>query len=185
VTPTAPSAEEPAPRYSAPPQEPPPATDAASYDDVFSDAPDEPESQPPASEPAEPDGEPATTDEQSTPLPSDEAEPAEDEPSDSPSFDELFPPSSSRKILTEPGGWASDAARDWSAADGRLLATGRIISVTPRHVVVAAGGDHPHAVSYADLADDDLSFLRRQVKARRAQLAEHPAADELLATQAQ
>ncbi len=160
--------ETPAPE-TGPADEPAPAETAtpAPEDDVFTAPPEETppteESTPPAEEPA-----PA---------------PAEEPATETPEGDELFGPSAARDVLTQPGGWASDASRPWNDAEGQLLVTGRITEVTAKFVVLSREDGQSQAVRYAHLGDKDLSFVRQQIEARRVQLASQSGGDELLAEQ--
>jgi hypothetical protein len=122
--------------------------------------------------------------EPSTPPAEEPATPPAEEPaSDSPEGDDLFGPGAARDVLTQPGGWASDASRPWNDADGQPLVTGRLTEVTAKFVVLLREDGQSQAVRYAHLGDDDLSFLRQQIDARRVQLAAQTAGDELLAEQ--
>jgi hypothetical protein len=209
ATPQATSPVETAPRYAAPPASEPATVAPTRYDDVFSDTPATTE--PPAAEPetTEPEtpatetqpaeesapAEPAATApaadlfsapaEEETPPPSEETTPAPaDEPaSSSPEGEDLFGPSSSHDVLTQPGGWASNASRPWNDADGQLLLTGRITEVTAKSVVLMREDGQSQAVSFAHLGYEDLSFLRRQIDARQVQLANQAGPDEMLAEQ--
>jgi hypothetical protein len=194
-----------APRYAAPPISEPAAVEPTRYDDVFSDTPETTEPETPATEappaedpaPAEPAATAPATDlftapaeetpptEETTPAPAEEPAPAPaDEPAtSSPEGEDLFGPSSSHDVLTQPGGWASNASRPWNDADGQLLLTGRITEVTAKFVVLSREDGQSQAVRYARLGDEDLSFLRRQIDARRAQIASQAGPDEMLAEQ--
>ena len=211
VTPPLPEAApiESAPRYADPPAAAPSATTPTGFDEPFSDAPaasetaaPEPsstetqpaEEQSPATEttpiepatpaPAEDEPFPAPA-EETTPAPAEETTPAPaEEPSSvTPDYDDLFPPSSTNEVLKQPGGWASDATRPWNDAEGQLLVTGRITEVTAKFVVLSREDGQSQAVRFARLGDDDLSFLRQQIEARRAQLASQADDDGLLARQ--
>ena len=197
---------EPAPRYGAPPVSEPAAVEPTRYDNVFSDTPATTEPETPATEtpPAEDlaPAEPAATTpsdelftapaedtpppaEETTPAPAEEPAPAPaDEPaSSSPEGEDLFGPSSSHDMLTQPGGWASDTSRPWNDANGQWLVTGRITEVTAKFVVLSREDGQSQAVRYAHLDDEDLSFLRQQIDARRAQVARQAGPDEMLAEQ--
>jgi hypothetical protein len=152
-----------------PADEPAPAepADPASVDDPFTapaeETPPTEETTPPA--------------EESTPAP------AEAPATETPEGEELFGPSAACDVLTQPGGWASDASRPWNDAEGQLLVTGRITEVTAKFVVLLRENGQSQSVRYSHLGDEDLSFLRQQIEARRVQLASQAGGDELLAEQ--
>jgi hypothetical protein len=175
--PTAPETPAPADdatRYSTPPAEQPTTPAADPYEGLF--PPDENTAEAETPAPETPSTEPPATNE--TPS----SEDAEESPR-TPDYDELFPPGSSTGNLSAPGGWASEAPRPWKDADGRVLATGRIVGVTAQQLVLAGDDGAEQAFPYAALSNDDLRFLREQVAARRAELQAERAADELLAGQ--
>jgi hypothetical protein len=168
------------PRYSAPPE-----SAAAPFDSsVFEEAPQT--SGAAETTPAEP-AAAATADEQPAAAPEEAPAdpPGADEPSVTPDYDELFPPSSATGVLSAPGGWASDTTRPWSDVSGRHMATGRVTRVAPNQVVLLGDDGLARTLSYAELSSEDLSFLRDQVQARRARLASQVGGDKLLATQQQ
>jgi hypothetical protein len=123
------------------------------------------------------------TEETTAPAEESAPAPAEEPATETPEGDELFGPSAARDVLTQPGGWASDASRPWNDAEGQLLLTGRITEVTARFVVLSREDGQSQAVRYSHLGDEDLGFLRRQIEARRVQLASQAGGDELLAEQ--
>lgn len=185
------------PPTEAPPEPAPTTPQPGPFDELFPDTSSEteaqpPSEQPPATETAPTEAPPAATSEQpptsatETPEPTTEqATPAtEEEPATTPDFDELFGPSTSIDVLTLPGGWASSASRPWSIAGGRAPIAGRVTSVTSDHVVLLSDDGPSQSVRYAELADDDLNFLRQQIEARRAQLATQTPDGERLAKQA-
>jgi hypothetical protein len=129
-----------------------------------------------------------------TPAPSDQTPPATepanaDAPKEEPKaeeeldFDALFGPSSSNETLSEPGGWASDAGRQWSDAHGAELATARVTSIGDHNVTLVTAAGEKLNVSFAELSDGDLAFLRRQIDARQTLLAERERAEARLADQ--
>lgn len=124
-----------------------------------------------------------TTNETTPPAEESAPAPAEEPATETPEGDELFGPSAARDVLTQPGGWASDASRPWNDAEGQLLVTGRITEVTAKFVVLSREDGQSQAVRYGRLGDNDLSFLRQQIEARRVQLASQASGDELLAEQ--
>jgi len=157
--------EEPAPRYSEPPVETPAPAAEPNYGEVF---PDEPpaESAPPETEPA-----PATED--SAPPAENDSEPA------TTGIEDVFPPTGA---LAEPGGWASRATRDWTDAAGRRLIAARVGGATAEHVMLVSGDGATRQIRYGELSNSDLRFLRRQIEARRLQLAA-TSGGQMLATQ--
>lgn len=159
---------------------PVPADDS---DDLF----DEPASAEPASKevvPAEVDlqDEPLLSTEEESELPADPApvEPAPAEESDDtedPSLDDLF----GQPVLSEPGGLASRAVRQWTDDGARFRCEARLQQVTAKTVVLVKNSGKRIAVSFSRLSGDDLQFVRRQVVAQRELLAQRAAA-ELLAS---
>ena len=123
---------------------------------------------------------PATETPAAEPANADKAkeEPKEEQELD---FDSLFGPSSSNEVLTAPGGWASDAARQWSDAQGSELATARVAAISESDVTLLTDAGQTLNVNFAELSDGDLAFLRRQIDARQSELAQQQRAESRLA----
>lgn len=159
-------------RYGFPPTAPADAAPAASAPAI--------ESEPSA--PAENDAAPAPS-----PAPVEEAEPADEKPqgeSSTPDLEELFNDATPRGPLVEPGGWESETNRTWRDASGRTVAAARLAGVTGERVeLIDEDGGKP-SLAYRELSDADLTFVRRQVEARRVQLAQRAGTVKMLATQA-
>jgi hypothetical protein len=176
-TPAEPAAEQPAAQPTEPPAEAPAAAPAeVDAVDLFGD-PIAPTTPPAESAPAEAPPSPQST-------PAEEAKPAaeEEKKDDGVDFNELFP-SASNGVLTEPGGWASDASRDWNDREGQSLATARVVGVADGSVALRNNVGQTLNVAFADLSDADLAFLRRQIDARQTVLAEQNRAESQLANQ--
>jgi hypothetical protein len=144
------------------------------------------EPQPPAEAPPTqtpptetPPAEPAPAPAEETEAPAENKEP----PATPPNVEDIFGPTSFNDTLGEPGGWASEVSRRWSDTSGGLLATARVAGATGEHVVLLDDVGNTHTAPYSLLSDDDLGFLRRQIDARRTQLAQRAADETLLATQ--
>ena len=149
-----------------------PTTPAAESTPATSETP-APATETPAEAPSTPAAEPANADEA-------KEEPKEEQELD---FDSLFGPSSSNEVLTAPGGWASDAARQWNNAKGDDLATARVTAISDSDVTLLTDAGQTLNVSFAELSDGDLAFLRRQIDARQSDLAQQQRAESRLAEQ--
>jgi len=92
-----------------------------------------------------------------------------------PSFDDLF----GQPVLSEPGGLASRAVRQWTDDGARFRCEARLQQVTAKTVVLIKNNGKRIAVYFSRLSDDDLQFVRRQVVAHRELLAQRAAVDLL------
>lgn len=138
-----------------------PSTDeaAAPPADPFGDEPTSPES-----DAANGSGQPV--DEQ----PADESPAAPAEPD----VEDLFGPSAEADVLGEPGGWASRSNRTWTDAAGDMLAPARLVAIDGQRATLQTADGGVHRLQFGELSADDLTFLRRQIDARRAALARRP-----------
>jgi len=147
-------------------------SDDAPADDIFD-------------EPAAAEDSPAEMDPLDEPLPSTEEEmevpenlaPEDSDEIEDPSFDDLF----GQPVLSEPGGLASRAVRQWTDDGARFRCEARLQQVTAKTVVLVKSNGKRIAVYFSRLSDDDLQFVRQQVVAQRELLAQRAAA-ELLAS---
>jgi hypothetical protein len=100
---------------------------------------------------------PETTTPETTP-------PAEEE-------EDIFGVTHSRRVLDEPGGWASFESREWNDAAGRHSCEARLIGMTHAGVVLLRTDGLETPVAYRDLSDQDLEFVQRQIRARKVQFS--------------
>jgi hypothetical protein len=63
------------------------------------------------------------------------------------------------------------------------LATARIDSISGRNVTLVTDAGDKLNVSFAELSDGDLAFLRRQIDARQVELAHQERGESQLAEQ--
>jgi hypothetical protein len=120
----------------------------------------------PAPTPATPAAE--TTPTQPAPAPAPAAMPADGK---APEAEDLFNSGASLRALDEPGGWSSEQTRLWNDAGGLHTCEARLTGATAREVVLDRADGESVRVPYEALSDADLQFVRRQIDARRAQLA--------------
>jgi hypothetical protein len=132
-----------------------------------------PPSETPAEAPSTPAAEPESGNEANE-------EPKEEQELD---FDALFGPSSSNETLSEPGGMASDDSREWNDAEGREFAAARVAAISDAGVTLLTDAGQTLNVSFAELSDGDLAFLRRQIDARQIELVQQERAESRLAEQ--
>jgi hypothetical protein len=119
----------------------------------------------------------------STPAtdPAPEASPADDTESDSTEAEETetpaadqFDPFSQNKLPSElraPGGLASQEYRGWSDRTNNFLVSARLVRMSADGVFLADQAGEYIAMSFSQLRDSDLSFVRDQVRAKRMVLA--------------
>jgi hypothetical protein len=184
------------PAAESPPAAPPatetetPATEtesdeASSVDDVFGE---------PAPSAEEPTGDTPAVEEESIEVESTEAEAAEGESTEKPAadpLDDLFGPSSAIERskfdthvaapLHAAGGLASGEFRQWSNRSTEMQYQGRLIRMTAEGVFVAQPDGEVVAVAFSQLSDADLAFVRGQVQAKRALLAQQEADSQIAA----
>jgi hypothetical protein len=121
----------------------------------------------PATEPA-PEAAPADETETDT-----EAESTEGEETEKPASDP-FDPFSLNEFPAElrvPGGLASQDFRGWSDRANNFQVNARLVRMTAEGVFLADEAGEYVAMSFAQLSDADLSFVREQVRAQRIVLA--------------
>jgi hypothetical protein len=87
--------------------------------------------------------------------------------------------------LRAPGGLASHEFRNWSNREDDFRCGARLVGLAAYGVFLIQPSGEPVAMSFSQLSDADLSFVRAQVRAQRAVLARADATPELLARTAQ
>jgi hypothetical protein len=88
-----------------------------------------------------------------------------------PNAEDLFDVSRARRVLQEPGSWASELPRRWRDASGKFQCDACIAAVSPDGVVLHLADGATVRVPYGALSVSDLKFVRRQIEARQTQLA--------------
>jgi hypothetical protein len=125
----------------------------------------------PAAEPA-PEAAPADETETDT-----EAESTEGEETEKPASDP-FDPFSQNELPVElrlPGGLASQDFRGWSDRANNFQVNARLVRMSAEGVFLADEAGEYVAMSFSQLSDADLSFIREQVRAQRVVLAQRQA----------
>lgn len=126
----------------------------------------------PAAEPAQPSQpapEPAAEKPQEQPAPAEKPTTPEQPPAKSPDVEDIFGPSTSLDAPRNDGAWSNVEMRTWRSVEGEELASARLADVTADGVVLA-NESGINRVPYTQLSTDDLTFLRREIKVRRAAL---------------
>jgi hypothetical protein len=178
-TPSAPAAE-PAPTTPPEEAEKPASDEEVDVNDLFGEPA---ASEPPAAEaPPTDEGAPADQPSSETPPGEESAPPEESKPTEEPlDFDSLFGPSSSNDVLSEPGGWRSTVSRAWHYTDGEPLAAARIGGISHAGVTLLTDKGQTLDIEFRELSNADLAFLRKQLDARQAFVAEQQRAESRLA----
>jgi hypothetical protein len=144
-------------------------------EDIFGAA-----AEPAASEPAATDTTPPAE-----PAPAEAApatEPAAQPPAEAPKASDIFDSlGASSNALGEPSSGASTDVRTWNDAAGIHACEARLTEITAEEVVLVRADGGTVRVPYRQLSVADLRFVRRQIEARRTQLAQ--ASETVVASQ--
>ena len=162
------------PEASVPAEEAAPTeTESESVDELFdspaTDPAPAPETTPPAEEPAAEESEDTEESEEKADEPAEEKDPLDDFFSDVPR----------PAALSAPGGLESNSHRTWTDNTAKYHCEARLVSVTPREVVLAKANGQLKTVSLRRLSDADLTFVHEQVVAKRELLARQNASEKL------
>jgi hypothetical protein len=104
-------------------------------------------------------------------------------------LDDLFGPSSAieqpkHNLVAAPrgigDGLANSGFRQWSNRDNDFHWQGRLFRLTSAGVFVAQPNGEFVAIAFSQLSDDDLAFVRSEVEAQRALLAEQEADSQIV-----